>query len=394
MMSINSTEIAEDFIHNDNTNENLSNSELIDRFSELEMKIALNLSRSEIKIVGVIKEIHKNQLVLQVQNYLINLETKFSTRNFKINNQIYALVIVTDFPSKSTKPKLLGNLSFRALFLAKFSEQKHMYPLYKSYIRTVSIVSAWCKKYDMEVSNHSLSNHSSRSLIKNIGLINIGNSNLKEHFVKLFKSKCVGSIRIFNIDSNIPRSKVGISFINSLNFFIKYYDIDMIFVLADELIQREIYELSTIYVMKSFLKIRQKSMPIYLIYNGFKNLPIGLLFDDIIDIIGTQDIIDKIYHIQKEYSDNLSKSICKSEDNIKLILHEFNERLILFENEFFSSKKELFFARKKVLKKNTLMMLSNILKNKLADLANQIDQIELSINKDLIKMGSDFCVYS
>lgn len=138
------------------------------------------------------------------------------------------------------------------------------------------------------------------TIIKNIGIIIIDNNHhnlLLTKFISLFQSKCTGNLFIYNIS----RKKIKSELINSLNYFQKYHEIDLVCILTGQLEPSQVLKLSA----KKVIYVMFKMKPIPYVISVTKNNQSPMHLTSVATnkhFVGLASAIDFIYSQQFQYN--------------------------------------------------------------------------------------------
>lgn len=134
-------------------------------------------------------------------------------------------------------------------------------------------------------------------MIYRIGLIVIEPyMTILDTFKSNFKSKCLGDLFIYKLDTNIE-----FEFINAINYFNKYHEIDLICILTESVQMKYLFKLSSTYVIS-----HMKPIP-YTIYLGGDDYLISKIVDMKTDSVFK--VINLIQQTQLMYKMNIQNSI-------------------------------------------------------------------------------------
>lgn len=161
-----------------------------------------------------------------------------------------------------------------------------------------------------------------RSRAMPVQVINIGliipadNTNNVAEFKKLFQEKCVGKLVIFKINDCDCISK-------AIEYFKKYHDIDIIFLLFNQLTLKQVYDLSSCDNVKYM--INRRKTPYIVSINAIE--PVGVYFEPLVTLMANKKInglnnsIDFIHDIQTSYRTKIENGIAHGID----LLHKLSQ---------------------------------------------------------------------
>jgi hypothetical protein len=172
--------------------------------------------------------------------------------------------------------------------------------------------------------NNSAHNNISKKpmpkIIYNIGLIVINtHTTILDIFKSKFESCCFGKLFIYKVKSS---DNTSFDFINAVNYFNKYHEIDLICILTETLELEHLFDLSSKYVLKNFKYNKTHTIAVSH-QNGIlsNSTDYSVLISHGVCKLSIDKTIDIIYKIQFQYQQKINDAILYGVDLFEKIIN-------------------------------------------------------------------------
>jgi len=246
-----------------------------------------------------------NQITVESDSYVFECVTNLNISKLTIGDEIRIKFKL------APDPVMIATVRPQILFFCSRSRYKYVSKQFKKYIRIQT---------ELNQINWVSTKKLPRTIYR-IGLIVIQDVSF-DKFKSEFESKCVGNLFIYKVDPiNMPYD-----FINGINYFNKYHEIDLICILTEKLELEQLFSLSSKYVLS-----HTKPLPytIACLNNGPKYLASGMV-DLIINSISP--IINLIQKTQIAYRIQIDQAIHNARLQSEQIIQTYKKRV--FDLEF------------------------------------------------------------
>ena len=211
------------------------------------------------------------------------------------------------------------------------------------------------------------------TIIKNIGIIIIDDNLLLTKFISLFQSKCTGNLFIYNIS----KKKIKSELINSLNYFQKYHEIDLVCILTGQLEPSQVLKLSA----KKVIYIMFKMKPIPYVISVTKDNQTPMYLTSVATnkhFVGLASAIDFIYSQQFQYNRIINLAMSTGLNAWQKKIRVYEDKLQFLESYIMQIEPPVDYVQ--LLRENVIRCLDNQVK-KLIDIELNILRQSLSASQ-------------
>ncbi|AQN68356.1 hypothetical protein [Saudi moumouvirus] len=273
-----------------------------------------------IEIIGTINEIDLDSQTFSLGEIENDILKKIICRYHNLNTEINIGQKVIAYGNIVVGENCISNIYFNVenIFTNDNFNFERKLNKHKKYYNALTTKKKFKTKIDKNIYSSEFP-----KIIKNIGIIAFKNH--KNDFIKLVKDNCVGNVYVYYINDN----STELMLISGLEYFKKYHNIDVIYLLNDNISIKDVCNLSTTLVTKFLLNRKEYPYIVSILPSDYtlSNVkPLSAILSNAC-YYDNESALALLKDVQLSYSNKINTAYEKSIQILKYILENKKKKL-------------------------------------------------------------------